>query len=80
MWQDEANCKNMDTNLFFPELGGNYLPFVREVCGDCKVVEECLWYANELNADYGFFGGMSPEERRSWRKVNGVQLGDRRAA
>ena len=80
MWQDDANCKNMDVNLFFPEYGGNYLPFVKEVCSSCSVIEECLWYANEMKSDEGFFGGMTPEQRRAWRRKNNVQLGDRRAA
>lgn len=81
MWQAEANCKGMDMNLFFPDKkGGTYHPFVQEVCDSCAVVDDCLWFANETSADYGFFGGMSPEGRRSWRKVNGIQFGNRRAA
>ena len=81
MWQEHANCKDMDLNLFFPEQkGGQYSSFIREVCEQCPVIQECLWFANETSADYGFFGGMSPEERRVWRRTNRVQLGDRRAA
>lgn len=77
-WVSKANCKNMDTELFFTEgTGSQYDPFIREVCAECPVIEECLWYANEMHADYGFFGGMSPEERRRWRRAGKILLGDR---
>lgn len=79
-WKDEANCRNMDTELFFPGLGGNVPQFVKEVCAECTVSEECLWYANETSADYGVWGGMSPRERQAWRRKNRVTLGQRRAA
>lgn len=79
-WKKDANCLNMDTSLFFSELGSNVLPFVREVCDACPVIEECLWYANETGSDHGVFGGMTPTERRLWRRDNNIELGDRRAA
>jgi WhiB family transcriptional regulator, redox-sensing transcriptional regulator len=79
-WKQSANCLNMDTSLFFPELGGNVPPFVREVCNSCDVIEECLWYANETGSVQGVFGGMSPQERVAWRRKNNVELGDRRTA
>ena len=79
-WKNKANCRNMDVNLFFPALGGNVPPFVREVCGSCEVTEECLWYANETAAEHGVFGGLTPTERRLWRRRNNVSLGQRRAA
>lgn len=79
-WMDEANCRDMDVNLFFPEkAGGTYSPFAREVCSLCTVQEECLWYANETSADVGMFGGMSPEERRLWRKKLGITIGTLRS-
>ena len=78
-WMDEANCKNMDTNLFFPNLGQNYDPFIEEVCMECSVIEECAWYANETSADFGMFGGMSPNDRHKWRKKNDITLGQTRA-
>jgi WhiB family transcriptional regulator, redox-sensing transcriptional regulator len=74
-WMDKANCKNMDTNLFFPSNGQNITHFVAEVCNQCPVIEECLWYANETHADVGVFGGMSGNQRKSWRKRNRVELG-----
>jgi len=78
-WVAEANCKNMDTNLFFPKDGENYSAFVREVCFSCPVIEECTWYANETSAVYGLFGGMTPHEREAWRRNNKVILGKTKA-
>jgi WhiB family redox-sensing transcriptional regulator len=79
-WMAEANCLNMDTDLWFPEFGGNYSPFAKEVCNACPVAEECLWYANEIGAQHGMFGGLTPNQRHEWRRKRGVQLHDRRAA
>lgn len=77
-WILDANCKNMDTNLFFPEVNKHYDDFIREVCFTCPVIDECAWYANETSAVYGMFGGMTPTEREQWRKKNKVILGDSR--
>lgn len=79
-WKKKANCSNMDTALFFPELGGNVPPFVREVCESCEVQDDCLWYANETYSDHGVFGGLTPMERRAWRKKNNVEFGQRKAS
>jgi len=74
-WFDDANCKDMELELFFPPLGATIDPFVREVCAQCTVNEKCLWYANETASDHGVFAGMSPDERRKWRRKNNVALG-----
>jgi WhiB family redox-sensing transcriptional regulator len=74
-WMAEANCRNMDVNIFFPEVAATYDPFIREVCNSCPVMENCLWYATETHAETGMFGGMSPTERQRWRRKNGIQLG-----
>ena len=78
-WTEKSNCKNMDTDLFFPELGNNYDPFVKDVCMSCEVIDECAWYANETSAIYGMFGGMSPNQREVWRKKNKAILGESRS-
>jgi WhiB family redox-sensing transcriptional regulator len=79
-WKNNANCKNMDTSMFFPELGGNITAFVKEVCALCTVIEDCLWYANETRSTDGVFGGMSSNDREMWRRQNRITLGESRAA
>jgi WhiB family redox-sensing transcriptional regulator len=74
-WADDANCRNMELDLFFPPVGINISPFVKEVCDTCDVRERCLWYANETSSEYGIFGGMTPNQRRDWRRRNNVRLG-----
>jgi len=74
-WMSEANCKDMDIELFFPTDGANMDPFVREVCFECPVIEDCAWYANESGSVDGFFAGMTPKERQAWRKKNNVMIG-----
>lgn len=79
-WKNDANCQNMDTALFFPDLGGNIPQFVREVCAECTVIEDCLWYANRTHSTDGVFGGMSPSQREAWRSKNNIRLGESRRA
>lgn len=74
-WSDDANCRNMDVELFFPKLGENVSAFAKEVCASCAVQEECLWYANQTRSTDGLFGGMTPSQREAWRTKNNVTLG-----
>lgn len=78
-WMVDANCKNMDINLFFTDGTKPYDPFVKEVCMACPVIDECAWYANETAADHGIFGGMTPSERRLWRRKNNAIMGQSQA-
>lgn len=77
-WMLQANCKDMDTRLWFPELGAQYSEFAMEVCDTCPVSTECMWYANEIHAEHGMFGGLTPNQRLAWRRKAGVSLGERR--
>jgi WhiB family transcriptional regulator, redox-sensing transcriptional regulator len=74
-WMKDANCRNMDTNMFFPEKGDNLSDFAREVCDSCIVQKECFWYANETYSTEGLLGGMTPRNRQRWRSKNKVELG-----
>jgi Transcription factor WhiB len=58
-WMDEANCKGMDVDIFFP-LRGEYPEsekIIKVVCGNCKVKNQCLEYG--MNQEVGYFGGVS---------------------
>jgi WhiB family redox-sensing transcriptional regulator len=74
-WLSQANCRNMDTELFFPKDGQNLSPFVKEVCAECPVQEKCFWYANESYSSMGIFAGTGARERQAWRTNNKVSLG-----
>lgn len=34
------------------------------MCGECSVRSQCLEFALSIDAQYGIFGGTTPEERR----------------
>ena len=71
-WRNRAACLNEDPELFFPI--GNTGPALlqieeaKAVCGRCKVVETCLVWAMESGQDFGVWGGLSEDERRSLKR------------
>lgn len=70
-WQERANCRGIDTNLFYPEQHSfnaqSHNAAVKAVCGMCEVREECLDYALRAHEQHGLWGGMSLKERRRLR-------------
>lgn len=66
-WMQHANCKNMDTNLFFADDGHQYVDFALDVCYSCDVRTECLNYAMRHHIDDGLWGGLTPTQRRKLR-------------
>ncbi|HEV2928426.1 MAG TPA: WhiB family transcriptional regulator [Propionibacteriaceae bacterium] len=67
-WQDYANCRGVDPDLFFPERGASTRE-AKEVCAGCVVRDECLEYALVFGEKFGVFGGKSERERRRIRKA-----------
>ncbi len=67
-WQEDAACRHLDPDLFFPEgtLGGARLQIqeAKRVCGGCPVRGPCLRWALTTGQDAGIWGGMTEEERR----------------
>lgn len=76
-WRHRAECRDEDPELFFPV--GNSGPALlqtaeaKAVCRQCPVLGECLDWAMQTGQDAGVWGGMSEDERRSWRR-SGTQL------
>ena len=66
-WQDFANCRGADPDLFFPERGASTRT-AKGICRECTVREECLNYALETNQEAGVWGGYAEDERRRLRK------------
>jgi WhiB family redox-sensing transcriptional regulator len=65
-WLDDANCKGMDPNLFFPERGDSFtVRAAKAVCHACKVEHECLEYALDTHERFGILGGESERQRRA---------------
>jgi WhiB family redox-sensing transcriptional regulator len=73
-WQDDAACAGDDLLLFFGRDGERAEERerreerAREICSWCPVVESCREYALEKPERFGFWAGMSEEERSSERR------------
>jgi WhiB family redox-sensing transcriptional regulator len=71
-WQDHAACLPLDPELFFP-IGttGAAVPQIEQakrICAQCPVMAECLEFALSSRQDYGVWGGLTEDERRSLRR------------
>jgi WhiB family redox-sensing transcriptional regulator len=70
-WQDYANCRGADADLFFPERGASTRK-AKAICGACEVKGKCLDYAIEMGEKFGIWGGLSERERRRVRRERQV--------
>lgn len=82
-WADEAACRGMDTDLFFPTGGGWVRREVTATCRACPVTLDCLSdamrYGDEL--DQGIRAGIGTATRRLLRRtLREVQRTERRTA
>lgn len=73
-WRHRAVCRDEDPELFFPasEIGPGAVQVAeaKAVCRRCPVSAECLSWAVESGQDYGLWGGMTPAERRTWKRTS----------
>ena len=76
-WQDFANCKGADPDLFFPERGASTRQ-AKSICRECSVREECLEFAIVSSEKFGIWGGLSERERRKIRKERQIAAAARR--
>ncbi|WP_138945273.1 WhiB family transcriptional regulator [Plantibacter sp. M259] len=68
-WEDDALCRTVSPDEFFPELGGS-ASYARQVCELCAVTSSCLAYALRRGEKWGVWGGTTPQERMAmpgWR-------------
>lgn len=67
-WRDQAACKGMDTDMFFPDQAQPVPAAVKKACKECTVRQECLDYAVSVPILMGYFGGMNVRQRRIYRR------------
>lgn len=72
-WEERANCKGVDPNVFFPErkLGRPHPLFekpAKAYCRGCEVRLQCLLAALERNEPDGVWGGFNTRERKELRR------------
>lgn len=70
-WRREAACKDMGSELFFPERGGSSKE-AKGICAGCPVRKECLEHQLDILSDeggqwldFGVWGGTVVRERRA---------------
>lgn len=66
-WREQAECKGMDPNIFFPDCGAG-VQAALDICDRCLVREDCLDHSLEAIEDKGIWGGRSERERRVLRR------------
>jgi hypothetical protein len=86
-WYDEAACRGVDTELFYPPRDKTKYKIIateaKKYCSGtsgrpaCPVKKQCLWDAIFRDEQHGIWGGMSHRERnalvRKWqRKYKGT--------
>lgn len=71
-WQDLANCRGADVDIFFPDRGASTRG-AKEICAACQVRSECLDYAVTRGEKFGIWGGLSERERRKIRKQRALE-------
>lgn len=62
-WWDDAACRGLDPDLFYPELGSNG-DEAKEVCRVCPVRLQCLEFSLDNHEKSGIWGGYGKRERR----------------
>lgn len=62
-WHNDAACRGMGTDLFFPNVGKSSAKAI-EVCAACPVLERCADDGRRLRADAGVWGGRPVSQSR----------------
>lgn len=70
-WQDLANCRGADPDLFFPERGASTRT-AKGICRECTVRADCLEFAIVSSEKFGIWGGLSERERRKIRRERSI--------
>lgn len=68
-WQHLADCRNLDTNLFFDAYDGTAAQQVDELCARCPVTKECF-LSGEKQKEVGVRGGFFLENGKVSKRKN----------
>jgi hypothetical protein len=75
-WLDDAACQELEIADFFVQAGHVISEDVLNVCRACPVRESCLRhaYTASLNVTGGYFGGLSPGQRRELSLLEALEF------
>jgi WhiB family redox-sensing transcriptional regulator len=68
-WQSQGLCRETDPDAFFPDPRDRAYA-AKAICGGCPVRGKCLKYSFDNNEPYGVWGGVSPDERKHFKRLN----------
>lgn len=67
-------CRSTDPEAFYPEVANkSHMDTLKEICMFCPSREPCAEYAIWFEAE-GFWGGLSPLERRAIRRKRNIVI------
>jgi WhiB family redox-sensing transcriptional regulator len=76
-WRDAALCREVDPELWYPEIGE--MPHdAKQICSLCPVRAECLAEALRRREPHGVWGGLTTNERHALLRAQDGR--ERRAA
>lgn len=75
-WLAIASCADLPLEAFFVQAGHVIDEDVLNVCRSCPVRIECLHHAydEKLNVTSGYFGGISPGQRRELNLEQAIEF------
>lgn len=79
-WRRKAACIGAPQEVFFPterKFTSRTWSEARRLCASCPVKDHCLSIALTVDVSedrWGMFGGMTPSERRQFRRKAGRDL------
>jgi WhiB family redox-sensing transcriptional regulator len=72
-WRNDASCRDVDPDLFFPigttGIAIEQVDAAKSICASCVVREPCLEFALASNQDAGVWGGLTEDERRTLKRA-----------
>lgn len=72
-WLDDAGCADLQIADFFVDAGHVISDDVLEVCRTCPVRVECITHSYDHGISGGYFGGISPGQRRDMTLADALE-------
>jgi len=69
-WHDRAACRDLEPAVFFNLNSRDNRVIALRTCSNCPVQTVCL--LENIDTEFGIFGGKTPVERREYAARNGV--------
>lgn len=61
-WMDDAACKGMDTDIFYPVAGE--VAAARAICRACPVQNDCFQWSLDIEDEHAVLGGVAAFTRQ----------------